>query len=344
MRTPYVEDFAASLSIQESSAHALPEITLEQTPYGTPELVCGGNAVVFFARCKQRSVCLKCYGRNSRARQKLYLALGRYDLSAFTGEFHYYPDELTVFTADECDRYDVMVAERLRGTTLEMRVATLCRSHNAVALDDLCRAFYSFAYALLQQPWAHGDIKPDNIIVTDRGIKLIDFDAAFVPELAGSTAIETGSPEYNSPMRDTSMYDKHIDDWGLAIISLNLHLIRLTMPLTPESVVLKSTDFMSHTEPVDRAILQFQTAGDALAYTLARALLTCGATLPFLKERFCPTGEYTAECESFENGGRWGYRNASRIVVAPVWDDSLEHRGKAVCILGDKEYTPLQVL
>ncbi|UKI39907.1 MAG: hypothetical protein L6V35_04035 [Alistipes putredinis] len=89
---------------------------------------------------------------------------------------------------------------------------------------------------LLKEEWAHGDLKPDNIIITPSGHgRLIDYDAAYVPDSGFDSTPEIGTPAYQHPLRDTGMYDKHIDDYPSALLSANLHLIALAPHLMPDN-------------------------------------------------------------------------------------------------------------
>ena len=71
---------------------------------------------------------------------------------------------------------------------------------------------------LLSQPFAHGDLKPDNILVRENGeLALVDYDGMFVPSMEGQKARELGSPDFRHPLRDENQFDSHIDDFAIAV-------------------------------------------------------------------------------------------------------------------------------
>ena len=81
---------------------------------------------------------------------------------------------------------------------------------------------------LVNQPFAHGDIKPDNILVrADGSMELVDYDGLFVPSMLGTPSREAGTPAFRHPNRPTMPFDERIDDFPLASINLSLYLIAL---------------------------------------------------------------------------------------------------------------------
>ena len=80
---------------------------------------------------------------------------------------------------------------------------------------------------MLRRDWAHGDLKPENIIVTARGLRLVDFDASYLPALAGEPSPELGTAAYQHPARTVRDYDRHLDDFPAALLSTALHALAL---------------------------------------------------------------------------------------------------------------------
>jgi len=58
-------------------------------------------------------------------------------------------------------------------------------------------------------------------------LRLIDYDGAYIGELAGRKAEVIGSPAYQHPSRDADFFGKAIDDYPIALISLSLHALAL---------------------------------------------------------------------------------------------------------------------
>ena len=91
------------------------------------------------------------------------------------------------------------------------------------SLSLLAYQFSRLSMWLLAQPFAHGDLKPDNIIVREDGtLTLVDYDGMYVPAMKGQKARESGTPDFRHPSRTEDSFDKHIDDFSIAAIMLSL--------------------------------------------------------------------------------------------------------------------------
>ena len=85
---------------------------------------------------------------------------------------------------------------------------------------------------LRTQSFAHGDIKPDNIIVRpDGSLSLVDYDGMFVPTMKGSKSPTIGTKDFCHPLRTVDDFDETIDDFSLASIVLSLKAISMNSTL-----------------------------------------------------------------------------------------------------------------
>ena len=103
------------------------------------------------------------------------------------------------------------------------------------AMSMLCYRFCKMAAWLRSQPFAHGDIKPDNIMVRPDGtLTLVDYDGMFVPAMKGMKSPTIGTKDFSHPLRTIVDFDETIDDFALASIALSLKAISLNPSLLDE--------------------------------------------------------------------------------------------------------------
>ena len=143
-----------------------------------------GNFAVVFKMVDTRDGSLKamkCFTRHQERRPE---SLGRISTyldgisSPYTISYKYCKDELW---ADGADR-DVLLMEWVGGETLGEHVRRLCSGQDMRKLGNLCDRFVEMALWLMDQPWAHGDLKHDNIIVRpDGSLVLVDYDGCYIP-------------------------------------------------------------------------------------------------------------------------------------------------------------------
>lgn len=294
---------------------------------GRPRYAVGNAAVGLHVRCDGRDAWLKCYTRPND------------NLPAIYGTaFH--PQELCVFGMGGRRQWvDCLVCEYVAGQTLDTLLYDT-DAHKAVSVA--ASAFDRAALGLLHSERAHGDLKPENMILTPDGeMKFIDWDAAYVPALAGRTAPETGTAAYQHPKRTTQMYDKHIDDYSIALLSVMLHAAALDpdvtaryrslreFPLHPRRIAAGYCEELEHTADL------FASRGMAPQYRLTRML---SSPTPYLFDLECvmdaacraqgatvttdtaASEPSDAMPELDERDGLWGYRTGGQWIIPPLYD------------------------
>ena len=116
------------------------------------------------------------------------------------------------------------------------------------------------------------------ILTPDGQMKFIDWDAAYVPALAGRAAPETGTAAYQHPKRTTQMYDTHIDDYSIALLSVMLHAAALDPDVTARYRSLREFPLhprriaAGYCEELERTADLFASRGMAPQYRLTRML------------------------------------------------------------------------
>lgn len=296
----------------------------------------GNNAVVARGRIIGREGLwrIKCYIRPKTHLQQIY------------GD-EYYPQELGVYSIDGNMEYvDLVVQPWVEGRPLDKYIGSADSDYAA-----LSRAFDSLALKLLDADYAHGDIKPENIIVgDDMTMTLIDHDAMWRPEFKIYTADEIGTEGYKHPKRDSSHYTKTIDDYPLAIISTMLACLALDYTSMRPLLKLDKRMFdpelciANRDDALRKALHLFATHNDATHYRIAEGLLSRGIAIYNLRNYFSyaltPISLPLSLNISAERSGHlWGYISESGWVLPPLYEEcKLPRGGRCIVTLGGIEH------
>lgn len=191
---------------------------------GEPIMSSGNFAVVFKMKDEYgKQYAVRCFHRAQQGRERNYKLICE-ELakvsSPYLSPIRYYDKELFV----ESGEYPVLLMDWVEGMTLDKYIKKVI--DNKKALSQLATNFKNLAIWLLSQPFAHGDLKPDNILVKNDGsLVLVDYDGMFVPAMQGQNAREIGSPDFRNPSRTEMDFDKNIDSFPIISILLSLELI-----------------------------------------------------------------------------------------------------------------------
>ena len=192
----------------------------------------------------------------------------------------YLEKELFVDSNCEDDEFPVLLMDWIEGETMETFIAE--NYTDSYEMSMLCYRFCKMAAWLRSQSFAHGDIKPDNIIVRPDGtLTLVDYDGMFVPAMKGQKSPTIGTKDFSHPLRTIDDFDETIDDFSLASIALSLKAISLDSSLlqsygASDRLLFSATDYLDLSKSKIFAALQGLLA-DVEARTLLSMFLLASA-------------------------------------------------------------------
>ena len=292
---------------------------------GEPRYAVGNAAVTFFIKHNQEPKILKCYTRTHK------------NLAAIYGS-NFHQRELCI--ADLSGRktwIDCLLLPFVEGESLD---SLLRKAPSPQILAKVADAFDKMALELLNSDHAHGDLKPENIIISPdyNTATAIDWDAAYLPQFEGEKSSEIGTAAYQHPSRTMEMFDKHIDDYSIAAISTLLHAASIDPHITEHYSTHFEPPFSpklltrGRTERLVPILDAFASRAMAQQYHIAKMLTSPLPRLFRLQTILQYGAENTAsisvqdlaDAQTDQLDGLWGYRSEKQWIISPLFENIFE--------------------
>ena len=238
MQYPLISEYVRAIQDASSNLDKLAHLVPVLDDHGEPYRSGGAFAIVFKMKDEQTGKCyaLKCFTEEQEGRAEAYRQIAdelEFVDSSYITSVKYLDKEIFVDSSCEEDEFPVLLMDWIDGETMENYIAENYQDNYTMAM--LCYRFCKMAAWLRSQPFAHGDIKPDNIMVRpDGNLTLVDYDGMFVPAMKGQKSPTIGTKDFSHPWRTVDDFDETIDDFALASIALSLKAISLNPYLLDE--------------------------------------------------------------------------------------------------------------
>ena len=285
MQYPLISEYLAAIQDAHDNLDKLNHLVPVLDKHGEPYRSSGAFAVVFKMKDEQTGKCyaLKCFTEEQEGRAEAYRQIAEeleFVDSPYITSVKYLEKELFVDSNCEDDEFPVLLMDWIEGETMETYIAE--NYTDSYEMSMLCYRFCKMAAWLRSQSFAHGDIKPDNIIVRPDGTPtLVDYDGMFVPAMKGQKSPTIGTKEFSHPLRTIDDFDETIDDFSLASIALSLKAISLDSSLlqsygASDRLLFSATDYLDLSKSKIFTALQSLLA-DVEARTLLSMFLLASA-------------------------------------------------------------------
>ena len=285
MQYPLISEYLAAIQDAHDNLDKLNHLVPVLDKHGEPYRSSGAFAIVFKMKDEQTGKCyaLKCFTEEQEGRAEAYRQIAEeleFVDSPYITSVKYLEKELFVDSNCEDDEFPVLLMDWIEGETMETYIAE--NYTDSYEMSMLCYRFCKMAAWLRSQSFAHGDIKPDNIIVRpDATLTLVDYDGMFVPAMKGQKSPTIGTKDFSHPLRTIDDFDETIDDFSLASIALSLKAISLDSSLlqnygASDRLLFSATDYLDLSKSKIFAALQ-GLLSDVEARTLLSMFLLASA-------------------------------------------------------------------
>ncbi|EGR4251987.1 protein kinase family protein [Vibrio cholerae] len=315
--------------------------TLKTTGLGLPLALCGGFALTYTVQVGGKKFALRCFHKESRELEKRYQAISariKQLASPYFLPFEFIPAGIRIQGA----MYPIVKMAWAQGQTLAEFLENEYR--NPQSLQRLRKALSNLADFLEKNQISHGDIQPENIMVSAGGstIQLIDYDGMYVEALQSSKATELGQVNFQHPKRTANDFNEKLDRFSFLTLDVALQALIASSSIwtisrsEPSAVVFRRNDFLDPgSSSIFKEILKIKGV-DLHAKNLARVAVGEFDRVPTLANFLQNKGIYH-EGITFGQGAtltKAGYQGAYVVCDALKYEKVFEQVGNRIELIG----------
>ena len=187
---------------------------------GMPIVSAGNFAAVYQVSNQGRSFAVRCFTRAVNDQHERYGQLDtflRATLPPAFVEFEYLQQGILVAG----DWYPIVKMEWVNGDPMNRFVQNNLDTPNS--LQIIAARWRGLVSALRSLNIAHNDLQHGNVMVLqDRSLRLVDYDAMFLPQYLGQTSPENGHQHFQHPLKTSRNYNGSVDNFPALVIYLSL--------------------------------------------------------------------------------------------------------------------------
>ncbi|MDR0408323.1 MAG: hypothetical protein LBH45_05375 [Campylobacteraceae bacterium] len=214
-----------------------------------PQVLSGNFAYAYEVTSQYRvKYAVRCFRYDSKDRKERYKAISDYLKklkSSYFVNFEYQDEGIIVNNV----KYPIVKMAWAEGELLGDFIKN--NYANRFKIKNLLNSVRKLAKFIEKNNFAHGDIQPGNIIVSDEGrtLKLIDYDGMYVEELKNFGNCECGVPNFQHPKRD-GFWSKRLDRFSFIVLYvallalMNRHYLWDETDSDVETILFRAEDYI----------------------------------------------------------------------------------------------------
>lgn len=224
--------------------------TVKTTGLGMPLALCGGFALTYTITSGSSKFAVRCFHKQSSELEKRYNAIARKIRnlnSSYFLDFEFQPNGIKVKGKD----YPLVKMAWARGETLgEFLDNNYSRSDRLKEIQNSLRNLSKF---LDLNNIAHGDISPDNVMVSDNGknIQLIDYDGMYVDDIQLLGSSELGNRNFQHIKRINTIFSNTLDRFSFILLDTAIEALIINPNIwiktqsDANAIVFRANDFVN---------------------------------------------------------------------------------------------------